>query len=174
MKYFITDYLTKQAKNSLKRLGLFCYDLRDCDDNPRNFATIENVVIVNRGGSIITNEKLQLGNEYPTDFIDFKEFSVSNEEVSTITELSSKIKKSEVLDLYNAEDINLEFYDLFCDDGNFEELNKMSFIEKRNYIINYYDNSNDIILIEKGSFMYNKITLGNNDKYKERGKGLCK
>ena len=40
--------------------GLYCYHLRESDNGDR-FASIENIVTVNHGGSVITKEKIELG-----------------------------------------------------------------------------------------------------------------
>lgn len=40
--------------------GLYCYHLRESDNGDR-FASIENIVTVNHGGSVITKEKVELG-----------------------------------------------------------------------------------------------------------------
>lgn len=40
--------------------GLHCYHIRQSDDGER-FATLENIVTVNHGGSVITNESIELG-----------------------------------------------------------------------------------------------------------------
>lgn len=40
--------------------GLYCYHLRESDNGDR-FASIENIVTVYHGGSVITKEKIELG-----------------------------------------------------------------------------------------------------------------
>ncbi len=90
MKYLILNrYLTKEEKQEYKKKKLFCYDLR-AGDNIERIDTIEDIVIVNRYGSIITNEKLNIQELYPDDFIDFEEFSLNNIEVNSIKNLYNK------------------------------------------------------------------------------------
>lgn len=80
MKFLITSYKDKQEKEDIKKQGLYCYDLRHSDDGTE-IATIEKSVLVNRIGSIITNEELTFNN---TGFIDFEKFSLENTQVDTI------------------------------------------------------------------------------------------
>lgn len=90
MKYFILNrYLTKEEKQNYKKNNLFCYDLR-AGNNIEVIKTIEDIVIFNRYGSIITNEKLNIQELYPDDFIDFEEFVLNNTEVSNVEELYKK------------------------------------------------------------------------------------
>lgn len=170
MKYYITDYKTDEAKKTLKKMGLFCYDLRDDFDNSKYFATIEDKVIVNRGGSIITTENLKLSKEYPNNFIDFNDFAISNEEVSSFKDLKEEILECQYIDLKAEEDIDVEFYDLFSDYKNYNELNKNNFIDKRNLIIEFYEKSNNYFLIELGGYIYAKVKMA--DKVKSIDKEL--
>lgn len=40
--------------------GMYCYDLRDSDDDPGMPVAVENHVVVNHAGSIITGKPLEL------------------------------------------------------------------------------------------------------------------
>ncbi|CDA16238.1 uncharacterized protein BN716_01015 [Clostridium sp. CAG:571] len=96
MKYLITDIKGKEEKLKLEEMGLYCYDLRDSDDD-RDVASIEKHVIVNRIGTMITNKEIKLGDKYPNDFVDYNTF-VNNEDnkaVFTIQELLEKDKVKE-------------------------------------------------------------------------------
>ena len=87
MKYFISkEYIDNETRKNYRRKHLFCYDLR-ANEEFSNALTIERLVITDRFGSIITNEKIELDNLYPNDFIDFQTFTLNNEEVKSIAEL---------------------------------------------------------------------------------------
>ncbi len=94
MRYLITNYQGNEEKQKIKEKGLFCYDLRHSDDG-KEIATIEKSVLVNRVGSIITNEELKFGNKSQNNYIDFETFISKNQEVDTIDKLikSDKEKK---------------------------------------------------------------------------------
>lgn len=94
MKYLVTSYKNNAEKQEIENKGLYCYDLRHSDEGGE-IAGIEKSVLVNRIGSIITDEKLKFGNKrYYNDFIDFKEFSANNTEVYTIEELQDETKEN--------------------------------------------------------------------------------
>lgn len=103
MNYLITNHKNSEEKQEIMNKGLFCYDLRHSDDGSE-IATIEKSVLVNRVGSIITDEELKFGNKAYNDFIGFEEFSARNNEVDTLEELL-------VLKISNMEEIN---YYSFC------------------------------------------------------------
>lgn len=87
MKYLITSYKKDTEKKEIENKGLYCYDLRQ-DNEEEKIATIEQNVLVNRIGSIITDEELEFNNQRNcNDFIDFDEFSIKNVEVETIEQL---------------------------------------------------------------------------------------
>lgn len=93
MKYLVTSYMNNAEKKEIESKGLYCYDLRHSDDGGE-IATIEKRVLVNRVGSIITDEQLKFGDKrYYNDFIDFQEFSSENTEVDTIEQLQSEPPK---------------------------------------------------------------------------------
>lgn len=83
MKFLITGYKDKQEKEDIKKQGLYCYDLRHSDDGTE-IATIERSVLINRVGSITTNEELTFDD---TDCIDFEEFLSENTQVDKIEQL---------------------------------------------------------------------------------------
>ena len=93
MKYLITSHKSNDEKQEIQKQGLFCYDLRHGDDG--DISTIEKGVLVNRAGSIITNEELTFGNTITTDMIYFDEFSANNIEVDRLEQLNEtkKFKK---------------------------------------------------------------------------------
>lgn len=104
MKFLITGYKDKQEKEEIKKQGLYCYDLRHSDDGTE-IATIEKSVLVNRIGSIITNEELAFDTY---DFIDFEKYSLENTQIDTIEQLlNSKniqtIQKCKLIKDYNNE-----------------------------------------------------------------------
>lgn len=104
MNYLITSYMDNQEKEEIKNKGLYCYDLRHSDDGTE-IATIERSVLINRVGSITTNEELTFDD---TDCIDFEEFSSKNTQVDKIEQLlNSKniqmIQKSKLLKNHNNE-----------------------------------------------------------------------
>lgn len=86
MKFLVVD-LDNDAKKQIESKGLFCYDLRESDDGD-TIATIEKRVVVNRVGSIVTDEKIEF-KKSPYDFIDYTDFCSDNEQVDKIEELFS-------------------------------------------------------------------------------------
>ncbi len=85
MKYLVTSHKDTKEKEKIQKKGLYCYDLRGCDDGV-GIATIEENVLVNRVGSIITNERIEF---QENDFIDYDFFEKVNENVGTVKELLS-------------------------------------------------------------------------------------
>lgn len=96
MKYLVTDIKSREEKQKLEEMGLYCYDLRDSDDG-RDIASIEKYVVVNRIGTMITNKEIKLGDKYPDDFVDYNTFveNDKNTSVSTIKELLDENKLKE-------------------------------------------------------------------------------
>ena len=140
MYYLITGYKTNSEKEEIKDLRLYCYDLRHGDDG--DISTIEKGVLVNRAGSIVTDEELTFGNTSMTDMIDFEEFVKNNEEVDSLAELVCiNMKKQEELNYY-AFCIGYDFLNNFfqtseyaeCDIVN-EECKKLAkqFMKSSNY-----------------------------------------
>lgn len=166
MKYFITEYKNQEAKDSLRSLGLFCYSLRSDDNNWGEIASIEEHVLANLYGSIITNEEIKLGSQYPDNFIDFNEFALKNKKVNSLCDLKDNLEDYGTLDLSNDDNLNNEFSYLFSSCENFEELNKMSSKEKFNFFMEHYKNVNDYELIDLGGHIYQLIHI-NNEKIKE-------
>lgn len=97
MKYLETHILSRDEREIYERKGLYCYDLRDSDFGGE-IASIEKRVIVNRIGSMITNEEIKMGNEYPNNYVDYEDFISKNECVSTIDKLLDKTKGKEDID----------------------------------------------------------------------------
>ena len=98
MNYLLSHDIDAKEKHKIQNKGLFCYDLR-LSDMGDEIANIEKSVLVNRFGSIITNEELTFGDNPTNDYIDFQEFisRKENKEVFEIEELYSTeqiIKKS--------------------------------------------------------------------------------
>lgn len=166
MKYFITEYKNQEAKDSLRSLGLFCYSLRSDDNNWGEIASIEEHVLANLYGSIITNEEIKLGSQYPDNFIDFNEFALKNKKVNSLCDLKDNLEDYGTLDLSNDDNLNNEFSYLFSSCENFEELNKMSSKEKFDFFMEHYKNVNDYELIDFGGHIYQLIHI-NNEKIKE-------
>ena len=73
MKYLEMSYLDTKDRKELEEKGLYCYDLRHSDFGGE-IACIEKDVLVNRAGSMVTDEEIQLGNKYPDDYKDYEEF----------------------------------------------------------------------------------------------------
>ena len=88
IKYYITDYLDKDKKQKIIENGLYCYGLRSSED--AIIATIEENVLVNNVGIMITNKKLDFKDK---DYIDFNEF-VSKPENIQLSKISNFTNKS--------------------------------------------------------------------------------
>ena len=89
MKYLITHSLNKDERLIYEMSGLFCYELRDSDFG-NDIASIEEKVIVNNVGSLLTDEKIDMGKN---GFVDYNEFCLKNEQVFKIKELIPKGKQ---------------------------------------------------------------------------------
>lgn len=164
MKYLITDYISGEGKDDYKSLGLYCYSLRHNEQNWNEIESIENHVLADLYGSIITTEKLKLSNTYPNNSIIFSDFAKENERVEKIEELNNSLKDYGIIDLSSDDNIDDEFYSMFESCENFEELDKMSPKEKRKFIIEHYEQVNDYKLISKGGRVYELIHIDTNLK----------
>lgn len=91
MKYLVTHILSQEERNMYESMGLYCYDLRDADDGS-DIASIEKRVLVNRVGSMITNQEIKLGSTSKDDYVDYEEFTSNNKSVDRICELLNKNK----------------------------------------------------------------------------------
>ena len=91
MKYYITHHLNRDEKEKYTKEGLFVYDLRD-DDLGEDIASIEKSVLVNRVGSIITDEEITFGNKPEEQYYEYLPFIIKNTCVNSIEELLSKEK----------------------------------------------------------------------------------
>lgn len=156
MKYFITEYKTQEAKNDLRLLGLFCYSLRSSETNWSEIETIEEHVLINLYGSIITDEEIKLGEHYPDNFLDFLEFSSHNTKVNSLCDLKNGIEDYGILDLSESDLIDKEYQKLFSLSNDFTEKTSK---EKFNSIIEYYNSLDDFSLINNGGQIYQLIHL---------------
>ena len=154
MKYYITDYKNQEAKESLRCLGLYCYSLRSKDNTWNEIATIENNVLINCYGSIITNEKIKLGKSYPDDFLDFSKFEQENEKVSSIASLRDDLEYVKNINLSDDKNIEMEFFNQFEDSDEFENLDKMGSKQKYKYFIKYFEKLSNYQLVDKGGHIY--------------------
>lgn len=77
MKYYEIESLNDKEKQEFIDRGLYVYDLRS-NDAGGEIATIEKSVLVNRVGSIITNEEIPLGDKETDNFKDYQEFINEN------------------------------------------------------------------------------------------------
>lgn len=109
MKYIVTHILSNEERQNYESKGLYCYDLRDSDFG-NDIASIEKRVLVNRIGSMITNEEIKLGNEPNNNFVDYNSFVETNEAVDTEEELLLVDKDKEDRTVENEEN-NIKFYD---------------------------------------------------------------
>lgn len=159
MKYLITEYINSEGKENYKSLGLYCYSLRHNEDNWEEIESIENHVLANLYGSIITNEKLKISNTFPNNYIDYLDFAKENEKVKNIEELDEKLQDYGIIDLSNDINIEDEFYSIFESCENYEKLDKMDSKAKRDFIIEYYGQVDDYQLINKGGNIYDLIHI---------------
>ena len=147
MKYFITDTKSKEEKYSWNKLGIYCYDLRYLDDHWTEIYSIENLVIVNHYGCLLTNEEIKLGKEYPNDFMLFEEFKKNIEDYG-------------VIDLSNEEMIDYELLvRMKLTKKDFKLIKKKSLKAQEKYICNYYHSNADFVLIHKYDSVYQIIHL---------------
>lgn len=150
MKYFITDYKNRQEKEQLNSMGLYVYDLRNYDEEWDHIFSIEENVLVNRYGSIITSKPLNLKKEYPNNFILYEDFSKENIKVKSIEELGIGIKSLNIIDFSNEEQINTLFLNLFPRSS----LNNKTLRFKINKIKKYYESNNNYKLVRKREDIY--------------------
>lgn len=147
MKYLETNYLDIKERKGLEEKGLYCYDLRHSDFGEK-IACIEKNVLVNRAGSIVTDEEISLDNKCLNEYMDYEKFIKENKNVGTIEELLySKLQKEMQEILYNNEEFKK--YKLECimlDNDNI----------KKSYGI--LINDGDIAFIEMYKKEINKIT----------------
>ena len=113
MKFFITNYKNQEEKDKLLSIGLYVYDLRNYDEEWDHIFSIEEHVLVNRYGCIITTVPLNLKKEYPDNFIIYEDFAKVNTKVKSIEELGIGIKALDIIDFANEEQVNILFLKLF-------------------------------------------------------------
>lgn len=85
--------------------GLFAYDLRDSDDNPGQFASVEPFVLVNHAGTVVLSEKLDFADK---DRLELGEdWNFSGEEGMTLESFYDKVApgKGEAVYAKDAADI---------------------------------------------------------------------
>lgn len=153
MKYFITEYKNQNEKNELKRLGLYCYDIRQSDSSG-GYVGIEKKVLENKSGSIITDKSIYLTDSYPSNCIDFDIFVSENQDVNSLDELLiSKIYLT-TLKLDSDKRVDAEFDFLFSDCENYHQINMLPSKEKRDYILDHYEDVGDYDLIDIGNQEY--------------------
>lgn len=167
MRYYITNYVNDQTKNEFRKIGLYCYALRSKESDWQDIGTIENHVLVRRYGSIITNEDLLLGNEYPNDFLDFDRFSLENERVNSIAELKIDLEDKGKLDLSDEKLITRKFYNLFRKEKNYVKKRKLTPNIKLKYILNYYNLVKKYTVIDLGGHVYQLFNIKNDNNEKE-------
>lgn len=92
MKYFITHHLNSEEKEKYTKEGLFVYDLRD-DDFGEDIASIEKNVLVNRIGSIITDEEIIFSDKPEEQYYEYLPFIKKNICVQDINDLLRKDKQ---------------------------------------------------------------------------------
>ncbi len=85
MKFMITETQNNEEKMTIRNKGLYCYDLRLSDEGDK-IETVERSVLVNRAGSIITDEPIK-EIEQRNSFIGYDELVGKYEEVDTEEEL---------------------------------------------------------------------------------------
>lgn len=99
MNYLIASYKNSDEKEKIENKGLFCYDLRTTDDGDK-ISTIEKKVVVNRVGTIITDEKLEFDTS-PNNYIEFDKFVLENQGLDSIDELLNEKMKKKVVKIIN-------------------------------------------------------------------------
>lgn len=145
MLYFITDYKNKIEKYELEKLGVFCYDLRHSKESWNDIITIENNVLIDRYGCLITNEKLVIGNKYPDDYLDFKEFATKNNKVNHFEDLKCGWKEKMLLDFSDKNNLRIIMETLFSKVVYDEAFFDLSNEEKIKEISKEYDSTYKII-----------------------------
>ena len=159
MLYFITEYKNQEARDTLRDLGLYCYSLRSSEDDWQEISTIENLVLVNRYGSIITNEEIILGEQYPQDFLDFSLFSLKNTKVNSISDLLENLEELGNLDLSSDEKIMQELQNFKKVD--LKKVQSLNYNEKLNFIIEKYKKDFNTYLISNGNHIYQQLFFDN-------------
>lgn len=134
MKYLETSYLDTKEKRALEKKGLFCYDLRHSDFGGE-IACIEKTVLVNRVGSMVTNEEIPLGDKYPDDK-DYEEFIKENEKVTTIEELLTAVEEEKGIEQIKKKMEKILTYPIYEDDYKEYQIGYIM-IDKENKEKNY-------------------------------------
>lgn len=152
MKYYVVGHKDQKEKEELLQRGLYCYDLRDSDFG-NGIANIEPNVLVNRVGSIITDKSIYFPPK-PNDFIDYDTFVLENTQVESIEELL--VSKAFLINIKLDTDDNItqKFDSLFSNCENYNEIDKLSSQEKKDYIIDHYQDVNDYDLMDVDNKTY--------------------
>lgn len=156
MKYLVTSLKNSEEKEEIHKKGLYCYDLRSSDDGV-GIATVEKNVLVNRAGSVITDEIIEF---QKGDFIDYKFFEAVNTNVSSIEELLSSKGKKRTRELDN------NMYLIDCGYRNDEPIALVERTTKygKEYIIGFnYEISNNEIKWGYGYYYYENINKAKKD-----------
>lgn len=152
MKYFITESKNSVEKMELKRLGLYCYDVKKSIDGAT--ASIEKNVVTDKICSIITDKSIYLPEVESRNIIDYNLFISENKQVNSLDELLiSKIYLT-TIKLDNDKNICSEFDFLFSDCDNYQEIDKLSPQEKKDYILDHYEDIGNYDLIDVGNQEY--------------------
>ncbi|MDO5571838.1 MAG: hypothetical protein Q4F97_10315 [Bacteroidales bacterium] len=172
MKYLVTEYKDKKEKEQLLKKGLYCYDLRDSDFG-NGIASIEPNVLVNRVGSIITDKSIYFA-PGPDDFVDYDTFVLENKQVESIKELLVSKMALTKIKLDTEDNIIQEFDFMFSACENYDEIDKLTSKEKKDFIIDHYQDVNDYDLMSIDDMVYQLYSIDyskvlENDNKKERG-----
>lgn len=150
MKFFITNYKNQEEKDELKNIGLYVYDLRHYDEEWDNIYSIEEHILVNRYGTILTSEPLSLKNKYPNNFILYEDFIKKNQKVKSVEELGFGIKSLDIVDFSKEDSVDVQFHKFFPRSS----LNNKTISQKVKKLRKYFETSLNYFLIHKEKNIY--------------------
>lgn len=133
MKYFVTNKLEEVKINELREKGLYVYNLKDG----------KKIISI-----IVTDRKIKKSN------FSYKSFYKNNTEVCFIDDLLISKKLLIELKLDTSVNVHREFDFLFSESDNYIYLDRMTAKQKKEYIINHYDNSKDYDLVSVDNKSY--------------------
>ena len=133
MKYFVTNKLEEVKINELKEKGLYVYILKEG----------KKIISI-----IVTDRKIKKDN------FSYKRFYKNNTEVCFIDDLLISKKLLIELKLDTSVNVHREFDFLFSESDNYIYLDRMTAKQKKEYIINHYDNSKDYDLVSVDNKSY--------------------
>ena len=133
MKYFVTNKLEEVKISELREKGLYVYNLKDG----------KKIISI-----IVTDRKIKKDN------FSYKSFYKNNTEVFFIDDLLISKKLLIELKLDTSVNIHREFDFLFSESDNYVYLDRMTAKQKKEYIINHYDNSKDYDLVSVDNKSY--------------------